>query len=215
MLVRIWATPGLSERLRQETASLSNASQPRKQFGIAEAPRLEIAVERLSGSYPMLKACYLECLRLYSPQTSILFLTNDLVIPEPRSERLPDGKARSFVMKAGELVAAIPSSNHHTIQTDEFKPDTLLNSIADDNDPQHLNVGTKNTQANQNFLYPRPPYLEREILALVAGILALWDFEPVDSASWMVPRRKQSLGVSLPSHDIRVRIRRRKLPPPS
>jgi hypothetical protein len=53
---------------------------------------------------------------------------------------------------------------------------------------------------------------ERICLAFVAGTLAIWDFEPVDSKGWRMPEADFAAGVALPKGDIRVRIRRRELP---
>jgi len=52
---------------------------------------------------------------------------------------------------------------------------------------------------------------ERECLALVAGILLFWDFEPVDkNAGWVIPEQKKTSAISLPMTETRVRISRRK-----
>ncbi|KAI9841922.1 MAG: hypothetical protein M1837_000308 [Sclerophora amabilis] len=69
---------------------------------------------------------------------------------------------------------------------------------------------------------------ERECLAMVAGILALWDFEPVPAANkgtkkkgtekekektWRIPKHQNGNSVFKPVGDLRVRVRRRKLVP--
>ncbi len=52
---------------------------------------------------------------------------------------------------------------------------------------------------------------ERECLALVAGVLVSWDIEPADkNAGWVIPKQRQTSGVSKPMHDTRVRIKRRQ-----
>jgi len=52
-------------------------------------------------------------------------------------------------------------------------------------------------------------FAEREILACVAGVLMMWDFEPV-GGKWTIPGLKKTSGISLPTEDTRVRIKRRK-----
>lgn len=52
---------------------------------------------------------------------------------------------------------------------------------------------------------------ERVVLAFVAGLLALWDFEPVGSGGWVVPVHRASPNFMEPAGDIRVRVRRKVL----
>lgn len=53
-------------------------------------------------------------------------------------------------------------------------------------------------------------YAEKEVLSLVAGILAYWDIEPVGKAGWKIPEQAKTTAVSRPIHDTRVRIKRRR-----
>ena len=51
-------------------------------------------------------------------------------------------------------------------------------------------------------------FAERECLACVAGVLVMWDFEPV-GGKWTVPGLKKTSAISLPMKDTRVRVKRR------
>ncbi|KAI9850699.1 MAG: hypothetical protein M1838_005263 [Thelocarpon superellum] len=57
-------------------------------------------------------------------------------------------------------------------------------------------------------------FAERECLAFVAGVLALWDIVPAGTrggeGDWTLPRKKRATAVALPIGDVRVWIRRRK-----
>lgn len=52
-------------------------------------------------------------------------------------------------------------------------------------------------------------FAERECMSFVAGVLALWDIEPVDPAGWKIPEQQKQSAISLPKEDTRVRIRPR------
>lgn len=54
-------------------------------------------------------------------------------------------------------------------------------------------------------------FAERECLALLAGVLAYWDIEPADKKTgWVIPKQLKKSAISLPVHDTKVRIKRRK-----
>lgn len=49
-------------------------------------------------------------------------------------------------------------------------------------------------------------FAEREVLVIVVGIVALWDFEPVGR----VPGQRKATGVNYPKEECRVVVRRRQ-----
>ncbi|KAK0100997.1 hypothetical protein ONS95_013013 [Cadophora gregata] len=54
-------------------------------------------------------------------------------------------------------------------------------------------------------------FIERGCLAVVAAILAFWDFEPIEKGSgWKIPDKQWMRGIALPANDLRIRVRRRK-----
>ena len=61
------------------------------------------------------------------------------------------------------------------------------------------------------FACPGRMIAEKQVLALAAGILAMWDFEPVNGRSWVVPKQEERAAVAIPTVDIRVRVRARHL----
>ncbi|KAH7321454.1 hypothetical protein BKA65DRAFT_512162 [Rhexocercosporidium sp. MPI-PUGE-AT-0058] len=73
-----------------------------------------------------------------------------------------------------------------------------------------LTGGSEKEDASLNKSYT---LIEQATLALVAGILVFWDFEPVEKgAGWKVPEKLWIAGggVAVPAGDLRVRIKRRK-----
>ncbi|CZT46192.1 uncharacterized protein RSE6_06590 [Rhynchosporium secalis] len=54
-------------------------------------------------------------------------------------------------------------------------------------------------------------FIEQTNLALVAGILVFWDFEPADkSTGWILPEKLRRGGIAMPNCDVRVLVRRRR-----
>ena len=65
IILRILSTPGLVDRIREETAPFVHITQTEPIFGIYEAPRLNLDVEKLTDC-PILQSCYWEALRIDS-----------------------------------------------------------------------------------------------------------------------------------------------------
>ena len=217
MLTRVYSSPALTQRLRDEVQSFAKASQPSPVFGIPEPARLEINDVGLVQSCPLLKACLHECLRLYSKATSMAIVQKDLSILESREDgRSVNGEGpQSFKLEAGDFAASLsdvhqPESCHYE-SSDSFQPDNFLVSSDSVREQQTLVRGALKPWGLGEFAYPGHVFAEQEVLAFVAAILVLWDLEPVNSQGWIVPRQKISAIISLPSADIRVRLRPREL----
>lgn len=213
-LVHLWSTPGLVEKVRLETAAFAEASQPPQEFGLPEPPRLKLAAEELSRTCPLLKACFSECLRLYSTPMAIVSIKENFTLSDTHENLLQSMSRPSFLLEAEGLVA-VPFTVHHYDSRffpapRDFRPQRFLSSAVDEK-KSSLDVSALSFPGKEEFFCPAGICLEGEVLAFVAGILALWDIEPAGQEVWTLPVRKHSVGVALPSTDIRVRFRRRKL----
>ncbi len=102
MVVRILSSPGLVDRIRKETKSSVKASQPEAIFNFPEPPRLKVYGRSLFTACPLLKACYLETLRLDSSPWSIGRVRADVVLSKDQGGL--DDKPKSFVLERGMLV---------------------------------------------------------------------------------------------------------------
>lgn len=214
--MHLWSTPGLVDQVRSETAAFAKGSQQPQQFGFPEAPRLQLIVEEgLSRSCPLLKACYYECLRLYSTSMAIMSIERNFALFEIVKDSQPAVRTPSFSMEAGNFTVVPLAVHYHDPRffesPSEFRPKRFLNSAADGKRKQGIDGTPLLNEGKEHFFCPARFRLENEILAFVAGILTLWDFDPADSNGWILPGRKHFIGVALPSTDIRVRLRRRNL----
>ena len=99
ILERIYADKTLLAMLREEIEPYVRAVQPKQEFPIPDAPLLEkVDVDGLCANCPLLKSCYIECLRLDAAPWSLKVAKQDFVLT-PR-----DKEAQSYMFKKGEFV---------------------------------------------------------------------------------------------------------------
>lgn len=215
ILVRVYSTPELIQEVRDEIHPFAKASQPSLVFGIPEPIRLEINDAGLMQSCPLLKACLYECLRLHSEPISMGIVQKDLSVVESLEDgRSIDGERhQSFSLEAGDFAASLSNQqdSHYNKSPSSFRPGSILGSSDSVQRQRTLVQGALKLWGLGKSACPGRIFAEQATLAFVAAILVLWDSEPMDSRGWIVPRQKISAIVSLPSADIRVRLRPRDL----
>lgn len=227
ILVRMWATRGLVERVRKEIGPFVHISQPMRAFGMLEPPRMKISLVGLLKECPLLKSCYLESLRLDSRPASVKKVERDFVISESTQDVRPGTQPESYLLKAGTYVN-IPHAVHQLdarFFTDPtvYKPGRFLvrQELKGEKQRQQQQQQEKQPEMTAQIGTLKPwgggtsmckgwMFAEREVLAFVAGILVMWDMEPVNPHGWVVPQPRKTTGVAVPSTDVRVRLRRRR-----
>lgn len=99
MLERIFADKQLLAMIRDEVAPYVRAVQPKKEFPVPEAPRLEsVDMQGLTEKCPLLKSCYVESLRLDTASWSLKVVNQDFEL-KPR-----DKEAQALLLRKGEYV---------------------------------------------------------------------------------------------------------------
>lgn len=217
MLIHILAAPGLIGKVRDEIHSFTKATQPPQVFGIPEPTRLKIDIEGLIHSCPLLKACFYECVRLHSTATSVRSVSNPIEVHAPPEEATTIPPLRSYVLEAGNLVATPLGLRCNDPSYDRcgdvFDPSRFLGPSENDGIRQTAAEGTLKPWGLGVSTCPGRVYAEKEVLAFVAGILTLWEFEPAQSRDWEVPQGAERSVTSIPSADLRVRVRSKPLSP--
>lgn len=205
MLIRVWASPGLVQQIRDEMGPFAQTTQPPQLFGIPELPRLKLDLDGLLHSCPLLKACFYEVMRLHSTPISVRTVARNVVVHEVK------GSGPSYALDAGSIVAAPLGLHHHHPRYFEspttFQPSRFLKSNKDEEGKKTVNERISRPWGVGKSACPGRVYAEQEILAFVAGILALWGFEPASNGEWVVPEQTERAIVCVPSTDIRVRLR--------
>lgn len=101
MLNHIYADPSLLATIREEIAPYARAVQPKQEFAVAEAPRLEhFDIDGLCANCPLLKSCYVECLRYDAATWSFKVAMDDFTL-SPREK-----EAQAFVLRKGDFIHA-------------------------------------------------------------------------------------------------------------
>ena len=208
-LLHILATPGLANRLRAEIAPYAQVSKPASIGTISEAPKVELSPEGLAKECPLLKSTYFEALRLSAQPWSVRYLASDVILKGDKSD--PD--ACPFIMKKGEYVT-VPHDLHmrdpkYFKDPDKFNPDRFL--VRNKDGSLSTDMGTIRPYGGGISMCKGRIFAERECLALVAGVLVFWDIKPVDEKTgWTIPSQKKTSAVSLPVHETRVKIKRKR-----
>ena len=200
--MRICATPGLVERIRDETKALFQKISDED-----ESPYLDSEVASIGHSCPMLKACYLETLRLDGEIRSIRKVKKEACIPA-------DEEAASSIMhklSPGDYVHTFHHLHHRDPKffpdPQAFKPERFLIRVENG---FKIDQGTLRPYGAGFSMCKGKVIAERVILYTVAAILQDWEMEPANAAiGWKIPSHISTAGVCKPKEDVRVILRRR------
>jgi cytochrome P450 len=204
-ILHILSNPSLLADIRTEIKPHIQIHKPLTIGRISEAPRITIDPEGLSTCY-LLKATYLEALRISAQPWSVRIVSTSVTVHG-------DSPNSAYHLRKGEYVT-MPHDLHMT-DPDYFPDPTKF-------DPERFLVKDEEGKITGTDMKTIRPYgggpslckgrvlAERECLALVAGVLAYWDFTPDDGSRFRIPALKKTSAVAKPDGDTRVRIKRRK-----
>jgi len=134
IILRICATPGLLERVRAEIAPYAIVVTPPQGPQFPEAKSLRLDSEGLSRSCLLLKACYLEALRLHSASVTVKQVRKDVVVTESAADD-GSGQARAYVLEAGSYIEIChelhQSDPRYFERPEQFMPERFLVSGKD------------------------------------------------------------------------------------
>lgn len=208
LLIRLHDDPTLLDKVRSETAPFVRVTPPSGDFGIPEAPRLQSDIDGLIQSCKLVRACYRECVRLDASIVSLGRVQRDFILQEMPTNVPDDERLTSHMIKAGEYIA-VPfalrcSDAAHFENPELFRPErffmpgqelaSLLPWCDDDLMPLDLRS------------------VERPVLTIVVGVLALWELGPTEPGGCVVPKHQTSPNFMDPNRCFRVRVKRRARP---
>lgn len=209
LLLRVVSTEGLLGVVREEVAPFVRVERERDGFGLVE-PRVGIDEGGLLKNCPLLKACFVESMRLDSSTWSLQRLARDVDLEV-------EAGGRAYRLRKGEFID-IPTDSYTRdpgvfAEPEVFRPERHLRSVdTDENGKQKAEWGTVRPFGGGATMCKGRAFAEREVLTMVAGLLTLWDVEPADeTGQWRLPKRKKATGVHMPVEDVCVRVRRREV----
>lgn len=195
LLTYVYSTPGLLPRVRQEITPYLTLD------GKGELTALDIA--SLSRSCPLLKACIYETYRLVNEANSIRYLTS----PVPLSS---SSSSTTTTLPSHTFISALMSLPDHdpTVYTspETFVPERFLETSADGK--LVARYGKLRPWGVGAGMCKGRTFAEKEILAVGAAVMGMWDVGPV-GGKWELPERIPGTGVQKPVRDVRVVITRR------
>lgn len=189
-------------------APFVTVSKPFSIGGISEAPKLKISHESLSKKCPLLRSTYLESLRMSDQPWSIRKVAEDIIIKGDKK----NANSPSFLSHKGEYMT-IPHDLHmgdakYFENPGKFDPERFL--VRDWDGKFSTSEKTMRPFGGGPSMCQGQALAEAECLALVAGVLVIWDIEPADkNTGWVIPKQEKTRAVSKPAHDTRIRIKRR------
>jgi cytochrome P450 len=215
----IFSTPGLVSQIRAELSKHVKIAPGTTIGKFSSPPTLEISHQGLATQSPLFKSAYQEALRLYSAPWSVRAVKQDAIISNGK------GGPEYRLHKGNNII--LPHEVHmlnprHFPQPEQFIADRFLKPDSSDE-----GEGEGKKDVGQDVFDPgmiRPygggmsmckgrTYAEREILSIVAGVVMMWDFEPVVNEKgrkeWKLPLVERASGVAKPRGEVRVRIKKR------
>lgn len=199
LMIYIYSTPGLVDDLRDEVASCIELSSSTP----AEITSIDFAA--LSRDCPLFKSTLFETFRLANEPTSIRRVVRPLSVP--------DGKTTHHLKP--DTWISIPhgvSNRNPAYFTDPetFQPGRFL-CVDEETGAKTARYGRKLRPWGSGLgICKGRTFAEKEILAVGACILSLWDIEPVGGV-WKVPGMRPGTGAMCPMEKVRVVIKRRKV----
>ena len=153
---------------------------------------------------PRLKSCIFETYRLTNEATSIRYVAQSITVQ--------DGK-HSHELKPGMFVSAPHAVTQRDpgiyAEPDRFVPERFL--VADhETGSLRARYGALRPWGVGAAMCKGRSFAEKEIIALSAAIVSLWDIEPTEGC-WKIPTMIPGTGVKKPIKDIRVRVTRRSI----
>ncbi|ORY02167.1 putative cytochrome P450 [Clohesyomyces aquaticus] len=201
LLVYIYSSPGILDRVRDEISPYVELSSS----GSVEITNMHISA--LTRNCQYLKACLFETYRLANDPTSIRYVVRPITIRD--GDYKHDLKAGTFISAPHSLVSSDPLIFE---EPEKFVPDRFL--IPDATTGKSVaRYGRLKPWGSGAAMCKGRTFAEKEILALAAAIISIWDMKPAEG-EWRLPAMVPGTGVKRPTKDIRVVISRRVLSSP-
>lgn len=195
LITLIHSSPGLLEKLRAEVAPW---------VAVTDAPFPEIESLDIDSVYrhcPLMKSALYETFRLCSEPTSIRHVVQPLSVF--------DGGNKDLLQPGTYISVSLAARQKDPLcfpNPEGFEPERFL-SLHEDGS-QVLRMGKLRPWSIGPGSCKGRTFAEKEILAIAAAIITVWEIEPVGGV-WKVPRMAPGTGAKKPLDALRVRLMRR------
>jgi cytochrome P450 len=190
-LLFVYSTPGLVADLRKEISS---------HVTVSDSEITSFDMQALSRC-TLLKGSIYETYRMVDEPTSIRYLKKPITVSDgPHKHNLKEGTWIS----APHAIANKDASNYP--EPHRFIPDRFLETDKTGN--RNARHGKLRPWGGGTGICKGRTFAEKEIIAIGAAVISLWDISPVGK-KWVIPAMRPGTGTAQPVSDVRVRIRRR------
>ncbi|KAI8658797.1 hypothetical protein NCS55_01157700 [Fusarium keratoplasticum] len=194
----VYATPGLVERIREETTAYVNLST------ITPLKIISMDIPGLCRDFQLLKACIFETYRIANDPAVIRRVERPITIRD--GELKHQLQAGSFISMPISLTNSDPAI---FADPDKFIPERFL-----ERNPTTGSVaaryGTLRPWGMGSSMCKGRTFAQKHMTVVGAAIISLWDVEPV-SGTWEIPDMIPGSSAKRPVKAIRVAIKRRVL----
>ncbi|EHL01902.1 putative Cholesterol 7-alpha-monooxygenase [Glarea lozoyensis 74030] len=192
-LLFIYSTPGLVEQLRKEISSHVTVTDSKiTSFDLQGITRCAL-----------LKGSVYETFRMVDEPTSIRYVRKPITLSDGQyTHNLKEGTWIS----AAHAIANKDAANYP--EPHKFVPDRFLE--IDENGARTARYGKLRPWGGGAGICKGRTFAEKEIIAIGAAVISLWDISPVGK-EWVIPPMRPGTGTMQPVSDVRVRISRREV----
>ncbi|CAK3833341.1 Cholesterol 7-alpha-monooxygenase [Lecanosticta acicola] len=209
MINRIYEDRALVAMIREEIAPYVEVQQQETGLPISEPPRItKFDVEGLCNNCPLLKSCYVECLRVDTGSWSFKTIRQDFMLQSREKD------AQAWLLRKGDY-AHVAHDLHNTDPT--YWNDPMVwradrHIKYDDKKRGTTDMGSIRPYGGGSSMCKGRAFAFKEAMIFSATLISIWDIEPRGRGAWKMPKHRKATGVFGTDDDTRVWLKRRKIP---
>ncbi|KIV87964.1 hypothetical protein PV10_09154 [Exophiala mesophila] len=196
---------------RNVLCQIRSEVEPYVQHSSDQDPQIRVDIEALTSRCSLLRAVFLETLRMEAHTFSLKMVTEDCTV-FPYQAR---GGAEQFPLKKGEIVCVAHGA--HQMDPEYFPESCDFNPLRYEErtaggktDHPRTSYGDMFVFSGGKALCKGRAFAHAEVLAVVAAFVISWEIAPMDETpQWRKTDRVSTSGAYLPMEDLKVRLQRR------
>ncbi|KUI64608.1 25-hydroxycholesterol 7-alpha-hydroxylase [Cytospora mali] len=216
LLWRIYSDAVLLSRIREEIEPYIVLEKPALGFGAAFncALRIDtIDTDGLLNKCPLLKAAYIETLRVDVGSWSLKAIREDIIISDK------ENSAEKLLLRGGTYAHGAHELHHMNPDAFEDPTDWRIDrhikwTAANEKGEKEpvVDMGSIRPYGGGVSMCKGRQFAAKEILVFTASIIMMYDMQPAGGGPWKLPEQAKAAGTKRPTSSTRVWIKSRELP---
>lgn len=207
----IHSIPNLTSSIRAELAPHVIIEAPTTIGKFSSPPALKLPHVDVLKSCQLFRSTYREALRLTSRDWLLRTTHEDIKISGGLQKE-------EYTLRKGENILCPHALVLHDPVTfsspDQFIADRFIVSLPDNPGDVDSSVGTTELFKDSTSMFGATDLMEEVCLSFAAGVLMMWDIEPVVNErgrkDWKIPKLGTGNGIARPVGDVRASIKQRE-----